>query len=74
MNLKISERNGLVIGSVLVTEEDEIMLITQKGKIIRLRVNQIRSTGRVTQGVRLINLDGDETVVSSAKIVPEKDD
>ncbi len=74
MNLKISKRNGLVIGSVLVTDEDEIMLITQKGKIIRLRVNQIRNTGRVTQGVRLINLDSDESVVSSAKIVSEKDD
>ncbi len=73
MNLKISKRNGLVIGSVLVTDEDEIMLITQKGKIIRLRVNQIRNTGRVTQGVRLINLDPDESVVSSAKIVSEKD-
>jgi DNA gyrase subunit A len=74
MNLKISERNGKVIGSVLVTNEDEIMLITQKGKIIRLRVNQIRNTGRVTQGVRLINLDQDEMVVSSAKIVPEKEE
>ncbi len=74
MNLKISKRNGLVIGSVLVTDEDEIMLITQKGKIIRLRVNQIRSTGRVTQGVRLINLESDESVVSSAKIVIEKEE
>ncbi len=74
MNIKSSDRNGMVVSSVLVTEDDEIMLITQKGKIIRLRVNQIRNTGRVTQGVRLINLDDDEMVVSAAKIIPEKDD
>lgn len=74
MNLKISKRNGLVIDSIMVTEEDEIMLITQKGKIIRLKADQIRNTGRVTQGVRLINLDADEIVVSSAKLLHEKED
>ena len=74
MNIKISERNGLVISSNMVTDDDEIMLITQKGKIIRLRTNQIRNTGRVTQGVRLINLEQDEIVVSAAKIVPEKEE
>jgi DNA gyrase subunit A len=74
MNIKSSDRNGRVVSSVLVSEEDEIMLITQKGKIIRLRVNQIRNTGRVTQGVRLINLGDDEMVVSAAKILPEKED
>ncbi|MBU2514877.1 DNA gyrase subunit A [bacterium] len=74
MNIRSSERNGSVVASVLVTDEDEIMLISQKGKIIRLRVSQIRSTGRVTQGVRLINMDKDEIVVSAAKIVPEKED
>lgn len=71
MNIKSSERNGKVVGSIIVDESDEIMLITQKGKIIRLRVSQIRETGRVTQGVRLINLDRDEKVVSIAKIVSD---
>lgn len=74
MNIRSSDRNGAVVSSILVNDDDEIMLITQKGKIIRLRVNQIRNTGRVTQGVRLINLDNDEIVVSAAKVVTERDD
>ncbi|MBU3914546.1 DNA gyrase subunit A, partial [bacterium] len=73
MNIKSSERNGAVVASVLVNDDEEIMLITQKGKIIRMRVDQIRNTGRVTQGVRLINLDASEKVVSAAKIVSEKE-
>jgi len=71
MNIKSSDRIGSVVDSILVDDFDEIMLITQFGKIIRLSVDQIRSTGRVTQGVRLINLKGDESVVSVAKIVNE---
>jgi DNA gyrase subunit A len=72
LNIRNSERIGHVVGSVMVHEEDEIMLITQKGKIIRLPVSQIRSTGRVTQGVRLINLDDDEQVVSIEKIILDR--
>ena len=71
MNIKSSDRIGHVIESILVEENDEIMMITQHGKIIRLGVDQVRSTGRVTQGVRLINLEEDESVVSIAKIVNE---
>lgn len=74
MNIRSCERNGSVVSSVLVEDDDEIMLITQKGKIIRLKVNQIRNTGRVTQGVRLIHMDEEEIVVSAAKIVSEKED
>ncbi len=73
LNIKSSERNGSVVASVLVSDQEEIMLITQKGKIIRMGVDQIRNTGRVTQGVRLINLEEDEAVVSAAKIVSEKE-
>ena len=73
MNIKNSKRNGKVVGSIMVNETDEIILITQKGKVIRLRVNQVRMTGRVTQGVRLINLEQDEKVVSIAKIVVEEE-
>ncbi|MCP4295536.1 MAG: DNA gyrase subunit A [Proteobacteria bacterium] len=74
MNIRNSERNGAVIGSVLVEEEDELMLITGKGKIIRLQTKQVRKTNRVTQGVSLINLDESEKVVSMAKIVQENDE
>ena len=71
LNIKSSERNGKVVGSIMVNESDEVILITQKGKIIRLRVDQVRMTGRVTQGVRLINLAQDEKVVSIAKIASD---
>ena len=74
MNIRKSERNGAVVGSLLVDEESEIMIITQKGKIIRLKTEQIRETNRVTQGVRLINLEADEKVVSVAKIIAEKEE
>lgn len=74
MNIRSSDRNGSIVASVLVDEEDELMLITQKGKIIRLPANQVRVTNRITQGVSLINLDKDEAVVSVAKIAPEKDE
>ncbi|MBU2648111.1 DNA gyrase subunit A [bacterium] len=73
MNIRSSDRIGDVVGSVMVNDEDEIMLITQKGKVIRLAVDQLRSTGRVTQGVRMINLDEDESVVSIAKIAFDKE-
>lgn len=72
LNIRNSDRIGAVVGSILVDDSDEIMLITQSGKIIRLRVNEIRNTGRVTQGVRLINLEKNEKVVSIAKIATEK--
>ena len=74
MNIKNSERNGAIVSSVLVNDDDEIMLVTQKGKIIRLRINQIRNTGRVTQGVRLINLEEHEKVVAAANIISEKEE
>ncbi|MFH2132835.1 MAG: DNA gyrase subunit A [bacterium] len=73
MNIRSSDRIGDVVGSVMVNDEDEIMLITQKGKVIRLAVDQLRSTGRVTQGVRMINLEEDESVVSIAKIAFDKE-
>ncbi|MDH5560704.1 MAG: DNA gyrase subunit A, partial [Deltaproteobacteria bacterium] len=68
MNIKNSTRNGLVVGSVIVSEDDELLLVTKNGKVIRMKSNQIRMTNRVTQGVRLIKLGKDEKVVSLAKI------
>ncbi len=52
-----SERNGKVVAATLVHPNDEIMLITDKGVLVRTRVNEIREMGRATQGVTLINLD-----------------
>ncbi len=53
-----SERNGRVVGATLVRPADEIMLITDKGVLVRTRVSEIRELGRGTQGVTLIALDG----------------
>jgi DNA gyrase subunit A len=53
-----SERNGRVVGATLVRPADEIMLITDKGVLVRTRVSEIRELGRATQGVTLIALDG----------------
>ena len=63
-----SERNGNVASSFPVNEGDEILISTDKGRVIRVAVKEIRIAGRNTQGVRIIKLSGDEKVVSAAKI------
>ncbi|MCB2182588.1 MAG: DNA gyrase subunit A [Desulfobulbaceae bacterium] len=62
--IKPSKRNGNVIGACQITDEDEIMLITNKGKIIRMDMSSVRVIGRATQGVTLFNLDDGEKVVA----------
>src|SRR5215203_1174271 len=73
INIQTSERNGRVIGVAQVTGEDELMLITQQGKILRMASTNIRSIGRATQGVRLIEIEGEDRAVSIARLA-EKDD
>ena len=68
LNIETSERNGGVVASFPVLEEEEVMLVTNKGKLIRLPVNGIRIAGRVTQGVTLLNTDTAERVVSVTKV------
>ncbi len=63
-----SPRNGNISSSFPVYEGDEIMISTNKGRVIRVAVKEIRTAGRNTQGVRIIKLSGDEKVVSSIKI------
>ena len=63
-----SPRNGNVSSSFPVFDGDEIMISTNKGRVIRVAVKEIRSAGRNTQGVRIIKLSGDEKVVSAIKI------
>ena len=63
-----SPRNGNISSSFPVYEGDEIMISTNKGRVIRIAVKEIRTAGRNTQGVRIIKLSGDEKVVSSIKI------
>jgi DNA gyrase subunit A len=63
-----SPRNGNISSSFPVLEGDEVMISTNKGRVIRVAVKEIRTAGRNTQGVRIIKLSGDEKVVSAIKI------
>jgi DNA gyrase subunit A len=67
--IAVSERNGNVVAAKLVNEDDEIMLITTGGVLIRTRVSEIRDMGRVAQGVTLINLGEDEKLSGLEKVV-----
>jgi len=69
INIKTTERNGKVVAIKEVVTDDELMLITQKGIIIRQPVKQIKVIGRATQGVKLINLDSGDRVVDVARVV-----
>jgi len=68
INIKATPKNGPVVGIRRVREDDEIMLITTKGQLIRLRVKDVRTVGRATQGVRLIDLRGGDRVAALARI------
>ncbi|QDC44233.1 DNA gyrase subunit A [Methylophilus medardicus] len=72
--IAISERNGLAIAARLVSAEDEIMLITTGGVLIRTRVKEIRDMGRAAQGVTLINLGEGEKLSGLEKVVETDDD
>ena len=63
-----SSRNGSVASSLVVNNGDEILMSTNKGRVIRCAVKEIRIAGRNTQGVKIIKLSGDEKVVSAIKI------
>ncbi len=72
--IKTSKRNGLVVGIQQVDKDQEVMLITQKGKLIRMNLKSLRNIGRLTQGVRMIHMAPDEKVVSIAKIMENEGD
>ncbi|MFA6320251.1 MAG: DNA gyrase subunit A [Candidatus Omnitrophota bacterium] len=71
INIKVTGKNGEAVGLTTVSDKDEIILMTEKGMIVRCPIKDIRSTGRSTQGVRLMRLDAGDKVASVAKIVPE---
>jgi len=66
--IKTSERNGFVVGALQVIDEDQVMLIANSGKVIRMPMHTIRVIGRNTQGVGLINLNEDEKVVGMSML------
>jgi DNA gyrase subunit A len=74
ITMKATDKTGRVIGVQQVTEDDQLMLISNKGKIIRLRIKDIRVIGRNTQGVRLIELEDGERVVSLARLAEKEED
>jgi DNA gyrase subunit A len=73
IGIQTTERNGKLVGAVLVGDEDEIMLISTGGVLIRTRVKQIREQGRSTQGVRLIDLD-EGTKLAGVECVAEREE
>jgi DNA gyrase subunit A len=73
INVKVTEKNGPVVGIKSVTDMDQLLLITQSGMLIRIKVNGIRETGRAAQGVRVIQLEAGDRVVAVAKLAePEE--
>jgi DNA gyrase subunit A len=72
LTIKTSQRNGPVVYAYQVTDQDQLMIITGDGKIIRLRVADISVIGRNTQGVKLIDLGEGEKVVGIAKVMEEE--
>jgi DNA gyrase subunit A len=74
INIQTSDRNGKVVGMAQVHDDDELMVITQQGKILRMASRDIRTIGRATQGVRLIDIEGDDRTVSIARLAEKDDD
>ena len=66
--IKVTERNGTVVGVMQVADDDHLMVMTSSGKVIRFMVNEVGLIGRLTQGVRLVNLDEGERIISLARI------
>jgi DNA gyrase subunit A len=73
INIEASDRNGEVVGMKLVCEEDGLMLITEKGILIRTRVKENRETGRGAAGVRIIRIDEGDRLVAMARVDAEDD-
>jgi DNA gyrase subunit A len=67
-NLEVTEKNGHVVGIAQVHANEELLVITEQGKILRTPANEIRTIGRATQGVRLMDLEGEDKIVSVALV------
>jgi len=72
INVKVTEKNGAAVGLKIVNDQDELMVITVKGMIVRCSVKDIRDTGRSAQGVHIIKLESGDSVSSIAHVVPEE--
>ncbi|HEV8608769.1 MAG TPA: DNA gyrase C-terminal beta-propeller domain-containing protein, partial [Thermoanaerobaculia bacterium] len=73
INIRVTDKNGPVAGIKSVTDADQLLLITQSGMLIRIKVKDIRETGRAAQGVKLIDLEEGDRVVAVAKLAEPED-
>ena len=71
INLKTTDRNGPVVAALQVSEDSDVMIITEFGKIIRVHASEIREAGRSTQGVRLLRLEDEDKIAAAAAILEE---
>jgi DNA gyrase subunit A len=74
INIKTTERNGRVVAMKAVDDDDELMLITSQGQIVRTGLEDVRAIGRNTAGVRLIRLKSDDKLVAVERLIPDMDD
>jgi len=73
ISIKTTERNGLVVGILLVSEDDDLMLMTNIGKVIRMPIGSISVISRNTQGVKVMGMESDERVVGAARLAEKED-
>lgn len=71
---RVSDRGGDLVGALTVSPEDEVMVVMEKGKIVRSRVDEVRHTGRSTMGVRFATPDRDDAIVAVARNAEAADD
>jgi DNA gyrase subunit A len=71
LTMKCTEKTGPVVGSLAVEEADEVMLMTDGGQSIRIRVSDVRETGRNAQGVKLVTLNQGEKLQAVARVMPD---
>ena len=69
--LKTGGRNGMMIAALQVTDEDQVMMMTNSGRLVRIRLNGVSVIGRNTQGVKLINCSSDEKVIGAVRVVEQ---
>jgi DNA gyrase subunit A len=74
ITMKTTDKTGVVVGALPVKDDDEVMLITEKGKMVRIPVKDVRETGRATQGVKLIELAEEDKLQAIAPVINEDKD
>lgn len=73
--MNCTDKTGLVVSATSVTDEDELMIVTSSGQSVRIKVSEIRETGRAAQGVKLVTLnDAKESIQEITLVIPDDDD